>query len=212
MDNKLKVLNLYCGIGGNRKLWDDSLVNVTAVEINPEIAEVYKSNFPNDNIIISDAHEYLLLHYKEFDFIWSSPPCQSHSKMNKATRHDTIRYADMKLYKEILLLQHYFTGLWVVENVVPYYDVLISGKEVDRHIFWSNFHISSIKVSRPGNFLYATKKVLMEHIGIYFENNIYLDGNHCPAQILRNCVDPKLGLHVFNCAFKESQYLLEVFS
>ena len=29
----MKVLNLYCGIGGNRKLWED--VEVTAVELDP---------------------------------------------------------------------------------------------------------------------------------------------------------------------------------
>ncbi len=28
-------------------------------------------------------------------------------------------------------------------------------------------------------------------------------------QILRNCVDPELGLHIFNCAFKEIQKKIE---
>jgi len=32
----MKILNLYCGIGWNRKLWKN--VDVTAIEINPEIA------------------------------------------------------------------------------------------------------------------------------------------------------------------------------
>lgn len=32
--------------------------------------------------------------------------------------------------------------------------------------------------------------------------------NHCSGQILRNCVHPKLGLHVFNCAFKVKQKVL----
>ena len=41
---------------------------------NEKIAKIYKYNFPNDNIIVTDAHEYLLNHFKEFDFIWSSPP------------------------------------------------------------------------------------------------------------------------------------------
>ena len=41
MNKMIKVLNLYAGIGGNRKLWKD--VEVTAVEINEEIAGVYKS-------------------------------------------------------------------------------------------------------------------------------------------------------------------------
>jgi len=71
----MKVLNLYAGIGGNRKLWED--VDVTAVELNPDIAKIYQDFFPNDKVIVADAHKYLLKHYKEFDFIWSSPPCQT---------------------------------------------------------------------------------------------------------------------------------------
>ena len=35
-----KVLNLFAGIGGNRKHWKD--VEVTAIEYNEEIANVYK--------------------------------------------------------------------------------------------------------------------------------------------------------------------------
>jgi len=75
----MKILNLYAGIGGNRKLWGDDH-EITAVEYNKSIAEVYINNFPGDNVIVSDAHEYLLDHYDEYDLIWASPPCQSHSK------------------------------------------------------------------------------------------------------------------------------------
>jgi DNA (cytosine-5)-methyltransferase 1 len=46
----MKVLNLYAGIGGNRKLWKDC--EVTAVELNPEVAEIYKYFFPEDKIIV----------------------------------------------------------------------------------------------------------------------------------------------------------------
>ena len=77
----LKVLNLYAGIGGNRKLWEG--VEVTAVEINPEVSQIYQDHFPDDIVITGDAHQYLIEHYKEFDFIWSSPQCRSHSKFRK---------------------------------------------------------------------------------------------------------------------------------
>jgi DNA (cytosine-5)-methyltransferase 1 len=77
----MRILNLYAGIGGNRKLWED--VDVTAVEWNEEIARVYSDNFPNDKVIVADAHQYLLDHYTEFDFIWASPPCPTHSRTKK---------------------------------------------------------------------------------------------------------------------------------
>ena len=74
----MKVLNLYACLGGNRFLWED--FEVTAVELDPELARMYQERFPNDKVIVADAHQYLLDHYKEFDFIWSSPPCPTHSR------------------------------------------------------------------------------------------------------------------------------------
>jgi len=138
----MKVLNTYPGVGGNRKDWEN--VEVTAVENHPQIAEIYQELYPNDKVIVGDAHDYLLNHYKEFDFVWGSPPCPSHSKMMKFTRHDVVKYPDMRLYQEILLLKHFFKGKWVIENVEPYYEPLIPAKKVGRHLFWSNFPISDV--------------------------------------------------------------------
>lgn len=197
----MKILNLYAGIGGNRKLWGDEH-EITSVENNQQIANVYTRLYPNDTVILGDAHEYLLNHYTEFDFIWSSPPCQTHSKMNKATRHKTRRYPDMTLYQEVLFLQHFFKGSYVVENVNPYYEPLIPAKKMGRHLFWSNFEFSDFDVERPANFInkadVAGKKILMDWLGIHYEENIYYGSNHCPAQILRNCVHPLIGQHILN--------------
>lgn len=200
----IKVLNLYAGIGGNRKLWNG--VEVTAVENHPAIAAVYQRLFPNDTVIVGDAHQYLIDHYSEFDFIWSSPPCQTHSKMMKATRHktkNTIRYADLSLYQEIIFLQHHFKGKWVVENVVPYYDPLIAGQRIGRHLFWTNGgNLNDIEnIKSPKNFsklaTVPAKKTMMDWLDIHYDENIYYKGNHCPVQILRNCVHPKMGLQIF---------------
>jgi DNA (cytosine-5)-methyltransferase 1 len=199
----LKILNLYAGIGGNRKLWGPG-VEVTAVESNEKIASVYGRLFPDDVLVIGDAHQYLVDNYYKFDFIWSSPPCQSHSKMNKATRHKTRKYPDMKLYEEILFLQHFFKGKWIVENVKPYYEPLIKAKQVGRHLFWSNFDFECDDVSRPSNFINLAnvegKNKLMDWLDIHFDENIYYEGNHCPAQILRNCVHPLIGKHILESA------------
>lgn len=76
----MRILNLYAGIGGNRKLWSNEH-EITAVENVQAIADIYKDFFPNDNIVIGDAHQYLLNHWHEYDFIWSSPPCPTHSRL-----------------------------------------------------------------------------------------------------------------------------------
>ena len=146
---KYKILNLYACLGGNRYKWDEvaNNIEVTAVELDEELARMYKERFPNDIVIVADAHQYLLDHYKEFDFIWSSPPCPSHSRArywnssNYETTTEAI-YPDMKLYEEILFLQHYFkTGKFVVENVIPYYEPLIISKKRGRHLYWTNFNL-----------------------------------------------------------------------
>lgn len=192
----MRVLNLYAGVGGNRKLWQE--VKVTAIETDPEIAEVYKKLYPDDIVIVDDAHQYLLDHFQEFDFIWSSPPCQSHSKMIRSGRNRKPRYPDLKLYEEILFLQHNFKGFWTVENVVPYYTPLIEpAKKIGRHLFWSNFEIPIIETPEFKGFIsrqnMSEKKALHDWLDIHYEGNIYYDNNHCVTQVLRNCVHPKIG-------------------
>lgn len=148
-----KVLNLYACLGGNRLLWDNC--EVTAVELDPELARMYQERFPNDKVIIADAHQFLLDHYKEFDFIWSSPPCPSHSRARfwSSSNYDTTTmpvYPDLKLYEEILFLEHYYkTGKYVVENVIPYYNPLIPAKKRGRHLYWTNFNLPSSLGERP---------------------------------------------------------------
>lgn len=204
MIKRKKLLNLYSGLGGNVHLLDNELYEITSVELEPNIAKVYYELHPEHKLIIGDAHEYLINNFKEYDIIWSSPPCQTHSKMAKATRHDLKRYTDMSLYQEILLLMHFFKGKWVVENVKPYYEPLINPtKEIGRHLIWSNFNITDFKIKTPENFINtATVKgseQLKDWLGIKYQGNLYYKGNHCPAQVLRNCVHPEMGLHIINC-------------
>lgn len=194
----MKILNLYAGIGGNRKLWGDEH-HIVAVEIDPEIAKIYKDNFPNDEVIIADAHKFLLDNFDQFDFIWSSPPCQSHSSFRKNIcvrfRGTKPVYPSMILYEEILFLQHHVECKWVVENVKPYYKVLIEGKLLQRHLFWSNFDIEDIEIEKD-NIRTAQIPDLQKKYG--YDLSGYKLSNK--RQVLRNCVEPKLGLHILNCA------------
>jgi len=190
-----KVLNLYAGIGGNRKLWED--VDVTAVENNPKIAKIYQDFFPDDKVIVGDAHQYLLEHFKEFDFIWSSPPCQSHSsfRRNICVRYRGTKpvYPDMRLYEEILFLQNHATCQWVVENVKPYYHSLIEPTaKLQRHYFWTNFEIAEKDFAKD-NIRTAQIPDLQKKYGFDLSGVVISD----KRQVLRNCVLPELGLHIF---------------
>jgi DNA (cytosine-5)-methyltransferase 1 len=199
---KIKVLNLYAGIGGNRKLWEN--VDVTAIEYKPEIAAIYRDFFPDDKVIVTDAHQYLLDHYKEYDFIWSSPPCPSHSRARfwgSFGENKVLIYPDMSLYQEIIFLKHYFKGKWVVENVIGYYEPLITPQKINRHYFWANFYIPKIKDKT----LFFPKDSLPTLQKIYGVDLSGHDVGKDKRVILRNMVNPELGLHIFNCAYPNSQ-------
>lgn len=204
---KLKILNLYAGIGGNRKLWGGNIM-VTAIENNKQIAAIYKDFFPQDEVIVTDAHKYLLEHFKEFDFIWSSPPCPTHSRINflnneKVEKGIKPKFPDMKLYEEIILLKTWFEGKWVVENVISYYDPLIKPFKSGSHYFWSNFVIGEVsgKVVRG---IREDMDWVAKKVGFDVSN---YDGVN-KRQILNNCTEPELGLHIFKMAFKEPQRTL----
>lgn len=198
----MKILNLYSGLGGNRKLWTG--VEVVSVEINQDIANIYHDLFPKDEIVVGDAHEYLLDNFQNFDFIWSSPPCQTHSsfRQNLQVRLRGVKpvYPDMKLYQEIIFLMHNCSSLWVVENVKPYYRPLIEpSTSLARHAIWSNFDIYKRDFTRPP-LRSSTIGELQHAYGVDLTK--YKIPNK--IQILRNCVLPELGLHVLNEARREN--------
>lgn len=174
----MKILNLYAGIGGNRKLWGDEH-EITAVEYKQDIADVYQQLFPNDTVIVADAHQYLLDHYAEYDFIWSSPPCPTHSRARFwGWSKKRPVYPDMTLYQEILFLRHHFKSRWVVENVIPYYRPLIDATKLGRHYVWSNMDIPEKE---------------------FQSNDIRkLSGTSKRDKMLRNAVEPEIGLHILN--------------
>lgn len=194
----MKILNLYAGIGGNRKLWGDKH-EITAVEINPKIAECYKNLFPNDVVIVDDAHDYLRKHFREFDFIWASPPCPTHSVLQLSHINDeNLQYPDMQLYQEILFLKHFYKGVFCIENVKPFYKPLIEPSfKIGRHYFWSKDF------------------VLMPDFANYYSRDVSRDKKEDLAvtlgfkiadlenygfdirKVLRNCVVPEIGKNIF---------------
>jgi len=189
----MKILNLYAGIGGNRNLWGEEH-KVTAVEIISDIASEYKYRNPKDEVIQTDSHQFLLHNYQDFDFIWSSPPCPSHSRLCNSQKEK--KYAEMSLYQQIILLKSWSKGLWAIENVIPYYDYLIEPNSmIGRHPYWSNFKIDPLKVKNI-DVSRSTKQELSDYLGMPIPR---ING----ALLLRNSVEPKVGKHILDCALRK---------
>jgi DNA (cytosine-5)-methyltransferase 1 len=176
---------------------------VVAVENDPGIAEVYSDLFPDDEVIVVDAHQYLLEHMNDFDFIWSSPPCPTHSqirynigyKANRKYAKVAAVYPEMSLYQEIILLNYYYDGKWVVENTVPYYEPLIKGVKTGGHIWWSNFHIPAIEHGTRGH-RDGTVESLTERKMINLAKYNIKD----KRKLLRNAVEPDVGLKILEAS------------
>lgn len=211
----MKILNLYANIGGNRKLWGDEH-EITAVEIDPKIAAIYQDFWPNDKVIVGDAHQYLLDHYHEYDFIWASPPCPTHSKARFAIAKGTDfekhpskqrpAYPDLSLYQEILFLQGYFQGKWCVENVISWYDPLIRPTEMGGHYFWTNFPFPS-NYKNGERFHTASVKELQKRKGFDLSKYSGVD----KRLMLRDITEPELGKHILDWAQKEYHHTHQLF-
>jgi len=219
-----RVLNLYAGIGGNRAGWPAD-AEVTSVELDPDIVHAYNVLWPDDTVITGDAHAYLLEHFTDdWDLIWSSPPCPSHSKLNRFQfGKGKYRYPDLNvLYGEILLLKEAAPPqtAWVVENVIPYYPPLIPPTTMmDRHYLWSNRELPYIglyfdgrsqiarnRISPKGSATMSRLKIAeaedLENVyGIQLPDCTVGWDRYKRRQTMRNCTDPKIGTAVWKAIF-----------
>lgn len=191
----MKILNLYACLGGNRYKWGNDH-DITAVEWDKELARLYQERFPSDKVIVADAHQYLLDHYKEFDFIWSSPPCPTHSRINisQYTRESwRPKYPDMALYQEVIFLEYYYKGKYCIENVIPFYDMLIPAKKRNRHLYWTNFNLPSILSERKNPDLSRTKN-LVDALSKFHDYDFRkYKGKQSIQKVARNLVDYEAG-------------------
>lgn len=217
-NKRMRILNCYAGIGGNRKLWGNEH-EITAIEYSPQIAKVYSDLYPNDTVIVTDAHQYLLENYESFDFIWCSPPCPTHSITNHFLNAQGIkRYPDMALYQEIILLKTFFKGKYIIENVKSYYEPLIKPQVSGRHYFWSNFKIPLLHFEKQIGRMNGKKADLGGKIQNELRTNNHkklgfdLDKyeNIDKQKVLNNCVAPEIGLAILESALKIYNHNKEV--
>jgi DNA (cytosine-5)-methyltransferase 1 len=198
----MKILNLYTCLGGNRYKWGDEH-EITAVELDPELARMYQERFPNDTVIVADAHQYLLDHYQEFDFVWTSPPCPTHSRVRFSQKNREThmpQYPSMILYEEILFLENYFEGKYVVENVIPFYEPLIPAIKRDRHLYWCNFKLPMVLSERDQARISNSKDEVKKLCEFHEIDLSSYKGEQRKDKIARNLVDYEAGKTILDTA------------
>lgn len=219
---KIKILILFSGIGGNRTSWGNEY-DITAIEFESWIADIYKARFPLDLVKTEDAMEFLRWNFEKYDIIWISPPCKTHTNMTslqwKNNSRPPISRMD-QIYGVIDYLRKWGNRfgkcpLWIIENVVPGYVPLVKPTvKLNRHLYWSNFPIPKKKFKKLVKFNIPRKKR-----GIKYETPLdvialanQIDYNWLISNfkltkiqqrtILRNCDDYRVGEYILDCAIE----------
>lgn len=111
----VRALDWCCGLGG----WSDGLAKegfeVLGIEIEPDIARLYKHDVIVADVRILDGH-----YFKGFDLIVGSPPCRDFTILGDA------RWKEKKNPERGLILVHAFLQFvkdaepryWLMENVI----------------------------------------------------------------------------------------------
>jgi DNA (cytosine-5)-methyltransferase 1 len=224
----MEVLNTFAGLGASVYLLHElGEFNVTAVEIDSHVARVYQELYPDHEVVVGDAYEYIRNNHHKFKIIWASPPCPTHSRMRRVNHGKNptkpFIYPDMDLYKLIIALKQFYKGNWVVENVVGYYNPLIKPYEIGRHYFWSNVKLNNSIKQHHGNIIRHYKinreeyiKLMEQYLGMPLpREKIYLvdmTGRKRDDTVFRNCVHPLVGKHVFKQLIKPEKTIMDFVS
>lgn len=148
----MKALDLFCGLGG----WSDGLVmegfEVLGVEIEPQIAALYKHP-----VIVADVRKLNGLQFPSYDLIVGSPPCRDFTQLPEKSRTKKGIYRAWKtpkdpeeglknVYALLTIVEEAKPKYWLMENVVgltKYLDlkpqVITRLSKGMRRAFWGDF-------------------------------------------------------------------------
>lgn len=91
----LRVVELYCGIGGAAAALGPAAVSVGAFDISAPAIAVYRHNFPGHRaeVRLIDGLPAARLRALEADLFWLSPPCQPYTRRGHQRHQDDPRAA-----------------------------------------------------------------------------------------------------------------------
>ena len=111
-----------------------------------------------------------------------------------------MKYPDMRLYQEIIFLDNYFTGKYVVENVIPFYEPLITAHKRHRHLYWTNFKLPNNLSNRYNPDLSRTKNLIDALSKFHDYDFRKYNGEQRMNKIARNLVDYEDGKTILETA------------
>ena len=146
MGDNMKALDLFCGLGG----WSDGLsmegFEVLGVEIDQDIADLYKHP-----VIVSDVCDLDPVDFREYDLIVGSPPCRDFSTIGRVLGHRWKEPPDPERGMDLVnafstIVEVGKPRYWIMENVPGLCDYLELPPRMKTTIgismtrcFWGNF-------------------------------------------------------------------------
>lgn len=172
-----RLLDLFCCAGGATKGYQRAGFQVVGVDREPQ------PDYCGDVFFQGDALDFLAAHWRDFDAVHASPPCQASSALTKGNRKRdgwTDTHIDLIPETRRLLTA---TGLpWVIENVQGAQlrrDLTLCGEMfglgVIRHRY---FEVSGFEVEQPVHLTHRGRVAGWRH-GEYFDGPyfaVYGDG------------------------------------
>jgi DNA (cytosine-5)-methyltransferase 1 len=98
--------------------------------------------------------------------------------------------------KRLFFLDKFFKRKYVVENVIPYYEPLITAQKRGRHLYWANFKLPNF-TSRDAKIREWQLPELEKHHNIDLSG---YNGSQNKRKIARNLVDYEAGRTIFETA------------
>lgn len=124
MVKRIKVIDLFCGVGGLSYGFarDDNFEIVAANEILPNMARAYSLNHPAVKVYVEDVKDFgakkieedLNIKTTEIDIIVGGPPCQAYSTIGKRLANDSRGKLFQEYYR---VLKEFNPKFFLFENV-----------------------------------------------------------------------------------------------
>ncbi|MCU0872524.1 MAG: DNA cytosine methyltransferase, partial [Pirellulaceae bacterium] len=119
MPNRLRVLELFCGIGGCAAALGDRASIAAAVDINPIALSVHRRNFLSPPVHVRTIESLPAGWYRDLaaDLWWLSPPCQPYtSRGRQLDLRDDRAQGLLAVIERIAELRPAYVGLENVEG------------------------------------------------------------------------------------------------
>jgi len=212
MSKQLRILDLFCGLGGvargfHRVLSETGVdYEYYAVDIDKLVLFLHKKLNPRSVVVCRDALSFAADELKRYDFVWASPECRFYSRLNIALK----RWVEDETLWHVIELLKRAGVLFVVENVrIPKNRVRLRPSIcIDRHCFWSNIPLQRCNYKpRPKPFDRMSLDDWIEYHAIpeHIRNILYSLPYMRARKILRSTLDSTLA---YNLAKQVVHYLL----